>query len=69
MRHRFEHHLAVRAQDDAQHAVRGRMLRPHVDKHFLGAHVVLVVALAQVRGDAVGGLGGFDDVLLLNSSG
>ncbi|MBK8267144.1 MAG: hypothetical protein IPK83_02090 [Planctomycetes bacterium] len=47
MRDRLEHHLAIGAQDDAKHAVGGRVLRPHVDEHFLGGHVVLLDAIGR----------------------
>jgi hypothetical protein len=32
--------LAVELEDQAQHAVRGRVLRPHVDEHVLGVAVL-----------------------------
>ena len=31
-----EHLFAVQFEDDAQHAVRGRVLRPHVEDQFSG---------------------------------
>ncbi len=34
---RASHALAVQLQLDAQHAVGGRVLRPHVDDQFVGA--------------------------------
>src|SRR3979411_1337057 len=37
VRNRLAHYLAVGAHDEAQHAVRGGMLRPHVQRHFFGA--------------------------------
>ena len=43
VRHGFEHHLAVGAQDDAQHAMGGRMLRAHVDEHLFGLHVDIFI--------------------------
>ena len=41
VRHDFGDDLAVGAQDEPQDAVRGRMLRPHVDEHLVGADVEL----------------------------
>ena len=37
--HRLGDDLAVHLQQDAQHAVRGRMRRPHVEDHLLAFHV------------------------------
>ena len=33
------HDLAVGAQLDAQHAVGGRVLRPHVEDHLVGVEI------------------------------
>ena len=46
----FEHHLAVGAQDDAQHAVGGRVLRAHVDEHLFGLHVDVLIQPRRARG-------------------
>ena len=35
------HRLAIEFADQAQHSMRGRMLRPDVDEHVLGIHVRL----------------------------
>src|SRR6185503_4649711 len=43
---RLQHHLAVGTQHDSQHAMRGRMLRAHVDEHFLRLHVQLLITAA-----------------------
>ena len=37
--HRLGDDLAVHLEQDAQHAVRGRMRRPHVEDHLLALHV------------------------------
>ena len=37
-----ENFFAVELQDDAQHAVRGRMLRPHIDDEFVRIEIRLL---------------------------
>ena len=39
------HHLAVGADDEAEHAVRRGMLRPHRQRHVLGREAAVLVAL------------------------
>jgi len=34
-------HLTVRPQQQTQHAMGARMLRPHVDQHFVGTNIEL----------------------------
>src|SRR5262245_15633061 len=48
VRNGLQHHFAIGPKHDAQHAVCRRMLRPHVDQHFLGAQVALFKALDTV---------------------
>ena len=37
----FRDHLAVGAQDEAQHAVRAGVLRTHIDQHLIGSDIEL----------------------------
>ena len=43
--------LAVELQQQAQHAVRGRVLRPHVEDHAARRRFAAAAALPPVRGD------------------
>lgn len=59
MRRGFEDHFAIGAENDAQHAVSGRVLRPHVDEHLLGGDIAHAIRLAGSENE---GAGGFDGI-------
>ena len=45
--------FAIKLQDDAQHAMRGRMLRPHVEDEFGGIEEGFVLGIEIDIGGAV----------------